>query len=845
MSIFPKSQSNGEYDIELRDRKGVVWPLKLKGSIRNMQEIPSSPSTMVVSSGGERYGDFEPGHSHIEQRDWSGGRGVEEFDDDNTGFFDSMNAWTWDDGKLYNGPQWHFARGIRSSDSYIQDGSMSWVQLTGSNRVVATSFAASASYSADKAYLWIRRRGTPGTLTFNLYSDSGGSPDAVLKSVTKTIADITDYVSVMQVFDWTGTQALTSGTTYWVGVVGDSTDFSACHWEVGVDSATSSAKTSANGSTWATGAFKLYYRVVDADVSRRWWFFELEGALYKVCRYSDTTASKLYLNGARGTATSGGASTITNTGASFGTDSKYVGAKIKIIGGTGNGQSRTILSHTGTVISVTSNWDIQPDNTSRYVVYATPYWTEVSTTGLGKVTSRPCVAGKYAFFPQGSGTNIRTMRVNGTAHEFADDGTNKADLMYLFYSGGVPKIYRAQNDLTDVTVSNASIPAWGASATYSTNVSVGTPDQLITNFLDVNGALWVFKEDSIWVDQGSSTFSRLNLGLSYCASEKNGMAVMTQGLVVHFSWLDSLNYYKDNNATDYGPWRLGGLPAGRVGNISSMSAILSWVVCGVDGHDGTSSVLLNNDVTGAAGGWHEIVRGFEAGKRIQDIYYQSNKDAGGYLWIDIGGDVIYVEFPYLTFNPLNDAAFKFQHESVIVSPTHDFNFADLPKFYKEIVGTTKGMRTGQTIYVDYQVDEDVDTNTWIEAGEFSRSPKGTALINRGGMRLMRYRLRINTNNRLYTPVTKNIIVKGFARTPIKRQWNLKVVAERDSQRNTKALYDWLWKNCQEADGVIMHADLEEYNDVWVVVEPPNVIRESKQALEAMWTGYYTLTLREA
>lgn len=70
---------------------------------------------------------------------------------------------------------------------------------------------------------------------------------------------------------------------------------------------------------------------------------------------------------ASGTATAGAASTITNSGKSW-TTNQWTNYQIRITGGTGKGQVRTISSNTGTVITVSSNWTSNPDATSTYSI---------------------------------------------------------------------------------------------------------------------------------------------------------------------------------------------------------------------------------------------------------------------------------------------------------------------------------------------------------------------------------------------------------------------------------------------------------------------------------------------
>lgn len=75
-----------------------------------------------------------------------------------------------------------------------------------------------------------------------------------------------------------------------------------------------------------------------------------------------------------GTAAAGSLTTITLTGG-VATDGYYNGALVIITGGTGIGQSRTILSYVGgtTIATVTRDWAVAPDNTSVFIVIGADY----------------------------------------------------------------------------------------------------------------------------------------------------------------------------------------------------------------------------------------------------------------------------------------------------------------------------------------------------------------------------------------------------------------------------------------------------------------------------------------
>ena len=68
-----------------------------------------------------------------------------------------------------------------------------------------------------------------------------------------------------------------------------------------------------------------------------------------------------------GMATSATNSTLVNTSKSW-TVNQWTGYQIRIVSGTGAGQIRAILSNTSTAITVDSNWTINPNSTSLYVI---------------------------------------------------------------------------------------------------------------------------------------------------------------------------------------------------------------------------------------------------------------------------------------------------------------------------------------------------------------------------------------------------------------------------------------------------------------------------------------------
>lgn len=74
-----------------------------------------------------------------------------------------------------------------------------------------------------------------------------------------------------------------------------------------------------------------------------------------------------YLAFGSGTATGGGASTLTQTGKTW-TVNQWTNSQVRIVSGTGAGQIRTIASNTADTLTTSAAWTTQPDATSVYQI---------------------------------------------------------------------------------------------------------------------------------------------------------------------------------------------------------------------------------------------------------------------------------------------------------------------------------------------------------------------------------------------------------------------------------------------------------------------------------------------
>jgi hypothetical protein len=109
----------------------------------------------------------------------------------------------------------------------------------------------------------------------------------------------------------------------------------------------------------------------------------------------------------RGTATAGGATTLTDSAANFA--AFPVGTPIAIVGGTGQGQLRYVASNTSTVITVSSAWTTNPSTDSVYLVGAILYQFKSGIFALQEEDQHHEVACEVVFQPT-AGDNTLTLR---------------------------------------------------------------------------------------------------------------------------------------------------------------------------------------------------------------------------------------------------------------------------------------------------------------------------------------------------------------------------------------------------------------------------------------------------
>ena len=790
--VGPK-EKNPTHDIALSDEV-ERWGLRLDGGIQSVQEISQTPSTIFRTGGGKKYGSGDPAYSHEQQDSWHGGRGLEDFSDDDTGYYSGKFLWSQVPGQLTPAPLWRWAETDHRDYNMYQPTAgrnVDWRQLRDTTRYFASSFTVAAqdatNYAADKAYVLIRRRGTPGTLTVELWTNTAGAPNAIISGITATITttNVPDIISLWRVADWTGTTTLTHGTVYWIVVYGASTDNASNHWEVAVDAAGTNSVVSSAGSTWSSAGDTMYFRVVNADV-----------------------ASKAH-------------------GFFLGTDMYYVTQPAS-----GN--------------SAIYAWDETNDE-----------WDGTGTLApntISNLVSSVAVSRDIAFMARSTTENIFAFD-NGSGFRGRDDATagNTADRLLAFNDPiDGPQIWRAENDIWSLSRSN--VPAWASNLSFGTDIALPRGYDIL-KLARYNSQVWIRATDSLW-NLVNDVPIPLDVGLdSVIEQDAYDAPVMPKDVFLFFGWWASVERFHGGVLDDVGPWKRAGLPDGFQGVVSAMAAGVGMDFVAVDG--GTANISSVYAVTNSGQTYHPIWEAWEAGQRVRNLWLQSQNGTTNpmRLWISVGMDTVYIDFPDASLNPTKDADQAFCWEGVVESASHDMGASSLPKLFKEMATVTRNLSSTAYIGVDYQIDDNVGSTTagdWIQLTELYNSPRDTAELNLGEKERIRVRLRLINTVRTTPVILQASVMKGIARTPVKRQWNMRIKVgdlmrtKRGTQdHDPRDFYRWLSASTGRARALYMESNEELMHGIYVFAEPPSLFRKFLNTIQGWLGASVAVTLREA
>lgn len=806
---------------------------------------------LSLSGGGKKYGlkllngvgsihivppKRQPPPIKLEQNSFHAGRGAEVWLPNANYVYDTMNAWDSTPNKLHPAPLMQWTKGLRDAEMNMPQAgdTHKWIPLypgSGSDpnrRYQSVSFTASASTNRERCFLILKKRGTPkgNLLTLEWCADSAGSPSTVSKTVTKTVSDFADHISYYIEFKPSSVLAVTSGTAYHIKIYGAANDTPNDCWEVLCDNA-AAGKNSSDNSSWSATTYSPYYRITDEDVNQNIFVFPFDGAQYAVTSRVDRGNSKLYIHGNRGKATAGASTTLTDTGAGqYGgtwTTDMWANYKIRIIRGTGQGQVRTVSSNTGTVITVSVAWDINPSTDSEYYIYGGSQWKEITGHGLGWVSAKPKYANGTMYFPQNDTVNIRIIQLNysnANDHGFDAESTNNNRAWFLcpsFDSSLGPIMVRANQAATASGAPNGSAISigkapsspngtptpFGTDLTFQTSILIGDNTFRITGIYDHQNTLYVAKEDSLFTVSGNVPV-KLSYGADSSPNILNGVAACT-GADTNFYIAAEHDVFMITGGSST-PMNINfNIPSSRSGYVVDMTSEKGWLFAALDaGTSGDSSIMR---MTLSDRSWHEQIRSFATGRQIRSVAWMNLVDTRPQLVYECAGELLYQEMPLFGVRPIQDSGMAYQHEAIIELPTIDMLNTN-PKFYsfleissKKLANASNPAAFGREVALDYQLNDNVGSATWIRAGSFGISPHDKVALNLASQFKLRPRLRIESNQASNPPIIENVGLSLFQREKQYSSITLEINGLEDEGVSGEEIYSWLIDRIITADVV--------------------------------------------
>jgi hypothetical protein len=753
--------------------------------VRGIKQNGYPRSVTRISQNVAGYSDFELPYSPQVQQDWSGGRGLEDFDRDTTRFFDSYRADT-TRGDIVCGPAATLTTGY--CDTQSSSAANSQVMLSSdSSEVMASAFT--ASFTGTLRSVTVRVYGydpasTPDGLQVAFFANTGGLPGAVLSTGSQTLPAgmLTNRSVTIPV-----NQAVTSGSTYWIG-------FSSNKPQVYVRV---NNTTPAKNIYYATGPLVgiLYPQLEHSEFTYTLStagngtvrFFQYRGSLLAIQQPDDFTAPRLFLNGHHGMSTNNTDKTTLET--TFGLWGN-TGNVVRLVAGPGSEEVQNWRRMLGfysegvsTKVWVDPAWNVAHTTATEFATLGHNTWSEISGHGITKPVTDVLVVDDVIYFAQGDATVLRRGHYAAGSWAWANEGAaNKATFLGLIPDAeGKKKVWLAQASTSKVSCSDAK--AWGTDlAPLATWLTCGSTDSKITGLeaFAADGLLipYILKEDGFG-SIGGTTVDKvgvyaehpLSAQIKMVRSEDNGRAHMRYDLFLKFSLLDGLESHFDQRLDDIGPNRDEGLPLTRRGPITFLLPYAGRFYAAVDGGvDGYSSILCCTQDNC----WHEIYRAELTGYAIRSMAIQvipgSQVDR---LWFSEGENLYWLP---VAIDPRKQTDYTYFSGAQVVTASIYCGFKDVTKYFDSLTLFAEGLSAGQTVAAAYQTDNEVGTDTWHPLPTtFTVSPaqavKLSAANSVAGKRI-RLRLILSTTDPTKTPRVKALRLDSVIRLKPKHMWTV-------------------------------------------------------------------------
>ena len=687
------TQPNPSHHIKLTDGTDSVGLVLVDGygqpDVRGFQNNPLG-QPVQITQGQSTYSDTVPPWESIEMKDFSGGFGAREFDNDKSKYYWGRRAYTHNSKFMIGGlPSW--TGGLYKYWPYYFDGYV-WHELNATNTKLAVQFTTTST--TDITYIHVVVKGTVTSLIASIRADTAGSPGALVGSISNFVPTDTDeYVLTIS------TGALTNATAYWLQIDGSglaATKTARILCASSVNIADDVKKYVAATSTWtAIGTYRPFHVLGKRYGDNKQHFFEYKGAMFEALQFDDGTTAYLFLNGDQGCVKAGATATsvTSDSGITTWAEDEAIGSVFIITAGKGSTQPRNhriiqdnaATSSTETTFDFTGDpWDVVPDATSEYAIVASNKWTFITPdTGGGtnpwtnKQVTNVLVVNNGVYFAHGDAEDMTRMRAYNSAGTWTlewnvEAADSEATYLYSCSDASGNWIWKAKGGANAKVAKAPSVDLSGTGAAadliWETEIGIDDIGNRITNILvygEDYGQIHVLKEDGLYkiflASDDSDYIGKIPISAFPATKDwRNGRAAVVHGTYLYLSWHDTVMRYYSGYIDNIGPnSQEMTVPADYRGIISALLSYPGMLVASIDaGDNGYSTVNAYNET-----GWCNLFTAPAKGLRIQNVYIQSIPgDNVDRLWISCADTSVWIplsvnpaEHPELTYNGYKQA----------------------------------------------------------------------------------------------------------------------------------------------------------------------------------------------
>lgn len=677
------TQPNPSHHVKLTDGTNTVGLVLVDGygqpDVRGFQSNPLGQPIKIMQ-GQSTYSDSAPPWDNIEMKDFSGGMGKRDFDNDKSGYYWGLRAYT-HDGKFMIGPQPVWTGGLYRYWPHVF-ALYTWHQLTATYPSMATKFTTTATTDID--YIHFIAKGDINTLKVSIYSDNAGSPGTIVDALaTGTVSAETETREHIVTVNTNG--KLSSATVYWIV------------WQATLTGTETIEILGAYEDSPSGRPYAPFYVAGKRYTDNRFHFFELKGAQFAAIQFDDGTTSTLHINGDQGVIKAGGSATDVTLDSGFATwaADEAIGSVMIIMAGAGSTQHRNFrviednnaTSSGDTLFKFTNDpWDVAPDATSEVAIVASNKWTGITPNFSGesptnqwtnKQVTDVLVANQAAYFAHGDDNAMSRLRVYNSTGTWTAEWTLEAATSKYTYLGinTDPRgayIWGAKGGYPAKIAKAPAVDCSGTSAAadlvFDTEMAVGSLGDRITNLVvygEDYGQLHVLKENGLFrlnvASDDTDYVTEIPItGLPPTKDWRNGHAAVVHDYGLFLSWHDTIMRYYRNNIDNVGLNNRDTVtPKDYRGEITALTSYPGMLIAAINaGDSGYSTVNAWNGT-----GWCNLFTAPIKGYRIQSIYIQpipgDNVDR---LWINCADTNLWIpisvnpyEHPTSTYNSYNQA----------------------------------------------------------------------------------------------------------------------------------------------------------------------------------------------